>query len=117
MNNNSIVMGNTNPVRRLDRTEFASALRKGQGRAMLPVIHFGLDDVKDLVLEACIHNQVYDQQIESGRGDWLFEMFMDSPHYPEFRKAILNAIEVETNSRCLFQLCRLTGQIAAIGDK
>jgi hypothetical protein len=68
-------MGNTNPVRRLDRTEFASALRKGQGRAMLPVIHFGLDDVKDLVLEACIHNQVYDQQIESGRGDWLFEMF------------------------------------------
>jgi hypothetical protein len=108
---------NINPVNRLSRSEFAEALRKGQGRAMLHVIHFGLDEVKDLVLEACLHNQVYDQQLESGRGDWLFDMFRDTSHYPEFCTAILKAIETETNFWDLYQLCQLTRRIAWLGDE
>lgn len=84
---------------------------------MLHVTHFGLDEVKDLVLEACLHNQVYDQQIESGRGSWLFDMFRDTSHYPEFHKAILNAMETETNFWDLYQLCQLTRQIAGLGDE
>jgi hypothetical protein len=101
---------------KLNREEFASALRKGQGRAMLHVNQFGIENVKDLILEACLHNQAYDLQLESGRGDWLFEMFRDSPFYSEFREAILNAIEVETDFGSLCQLCRLIYQIAARGD-
>jgi hypothetical protein len=107
----------SHPVNRLNRSEFAAALRKGQGRAMLHTIQYGLDDVKDLVLEACLHNQVYDPQLEPGRGDWLFKMFRDSPYYPEFRTAILNAIENETDFEFIGQLCALTGQIAATGDE
>jgi hypothetical protein len=107
----------SNPVNRLNRSEFAEALRKGQGRAMLHVIHFGLDEVKDLVLEACLHNQVYDQQIESGRGNWLFDMFRGTSHYPEFHKAILNVMETETDFWDLYQLCQLIRQIAGLGDE
>jgi hypothetical protein len=103
-------------VKHLNRVEFADALRKGQGRAMLHVMHFGLEEVNDLVLEACLHNQVYDQQLESGRGDWLFSMFRDSPHFPEFRGAILEALEDETDSRNLFQLCHLALEFAGQGD-
>ena len=105
------------PVKRLSQKEFKAALEKGQGRATLHVIQFGLDDVKDLVLEACLHNQVYDQQIESNRGKWLFNMFQDSPHFPEFRDAIFRALEVETNYWDIYQLCSLVREIAVTGNE
>jgi hypothetical protein len=104
------------PIQHLDRDEFAAALRKGLGRAMLHVRQFGLDEVWDLVLEACLHNQVYDQQIDDVRGEWLFEMFKDSPYLPRFREAILAAIEVETEDRNLVQICNLMGRLAVRGD-
>jgi hypothetical protein len=104
-----------NPYK-LNREEFASALRKGQGRAMLHVMHYGLEDVNDLVLEACLHNQVFDNQIDSNRGGWLFEMFQGSPHFIEFRDAIINAIETETNDWNQYQLCRLVMEIASQDD-
>jgi hypothetical protein len=110
------INGNNFPIKRLNSADFASALRKGQGRAKLHVIRFGLEDVKDLVLEACLRNQVYDQQLESGRGDWLFSMFRDSSHFPEFRNAILKALETETDSRNYFQLCHLAWEFADLGD-
>jgi hypothetical protein len=105
-----------NWVKHLDMDEFASALRKGQGRAKLHVLNFGLDEVADLVLEACIHNQVYDQQVESGRANWLFSMFKETVYYLEFRLAILNSLRIETESYNLFQLLGLTRNIADQGD-
>jgi hypothetical protein len=103
-------------VKHLDRDEFASALRKGQGRALLHVLHFGLDEVADLVLEACIHNQVYDQDFDCGRSDWLFSMFQDTVHFLDFRARILNSIKNETDLNNLFQLLRLAGCLAGLGD-
>ena len=103
-------------VNRLGREEFAAALRKGQGRTLLHIHHYGLDDVVDIVLGACLHNQVYDQQIDSGRGDWLFSMFQGTSYYPEFRTAILNALNTETDIDNLLQLCELARNIAALGD-
>lgn len=63
----------------LSRVEFASALRKGLGRAWLQVASFGLDNVVDLVLDACLRDQSYDPQCESSRAGWLFGMFSVSP--------------------------------------
>ena len=103
-------------VQRLNRAEFADALRKGQGRVMLYVREYGLEGVTDLLLEACIHNQVYDQQLESGRGKWLFAMFRNTPQFSEIRDAILQAIEIEADAKNLFQLCQLAGAIATLGD-
>ncbi len=103
-------------IQRLSRAEFADALRKGLGRAMLHVKEHGLEGVADIVLEACIHNKVYDQQLEAGRGEWLFTMFRDKPQYPEIRDAILQALETDTDAKNLYQLCQLAGAIAALGD-
>lgn len=103
-------------VKQLTREEFAAALRKGQGRAFLHVLQYGLDDVADLVLEACIHNQIYDKYFESGRGDWLFSMFENSPRFKTFRDAILNALKTERNPKDLLQLTRLARNIAEQGN-
>jgi hypothetical protein len=105
-----------NWAKHLNRDEFTSALKKGQGRAKLHVLNFGLDEVADLVLEACIHNQVYDQQVESGRADWLFSMFKETVYYLEFRLAILNSLKIETESYNLFQLLGLTRDLVDQGD-
>jgi hypothetical protein len=105
------------PVKRLSQDEFTSALRKGLGRALLHVIHYGLDDVIEVVLEACIHNQTYDAQCEPSRAAWLFSMFGDSPYYPRFRKAILLALETATETWNLLQLCQLAKELAAHGDE
>jgi hypothetical protein len=105
-----------NPIQRLSRDEFADALRKGKGRAMLHDREYGLEGIADLLLEACIHNQVYDQQLESGRGEWLFAMFRNTPQFPEIRDAILQALDTDTDAKNLYQLCQLAGAIAALGD-
>jgi len=109
-------MDNKITVKHLGRDEFASALRKGQGRALLHILHFGLDEVADLVLEACIHNQVYDQDIDDGRSDWLFSMFQDTVQFPEFRARILHALKIETDLNNLFQLLNLAGCLIDLGD-
>jgi len=105
------------PIKRLTREEFAAALRKGQGRAYLHVQRYGLEEVVDLVLEACIHNQIYDKYFESGRGDWLFSLFRNSPHSSKFRNAILDALQTEKNPKDLLQLTRLARNLADQGDK
>jgi len=87
-------------------------LRKGQGRALLHVIHYGLEDVADLILEACLHNQVYDQQIESFRDHWLLSMFKDSASYPKIRAAILKALKTEPIGYDLYQLFLLARTMA-----
>jgi hypothetical protein len=104
-------------VKRLSREEFAAALRKGQGRALLHVLHYGLDEFADLVLETCLHNQVYDQQLESRRGDWLYSMFQGSVYVSEFRAEVLKALQTDTNQDNLYQLWELAKKLARQGDK
>jgi len=104
-------------MKALSREEFAAALKKGLGRAWWHVAEHGLDDVADLVLEACLHNQTYDVQCESSRAAWLFEMFSGTGHYAAFRAAILSALQTENEDWDVGQLCRLTKAMAAKGDE
>jgi len=57
----------------LNPAQFASALQKGQGRALVHSRQFGLDGNESAVLNACLHNQAYDPQCEGDRADWLLE--------------------------------------------
>jgi hypothetical protein len=100
----------------LTRDEFADAIAKGLGRAFLYVRDRGLDRVKDLVLNACLHHVGYDPQCEGSRAKWLFLMFADSPYYLEFKDAILAALVVETETWDLLQLCQLAKEMALKGD-
>lgn len=99
----------------LSRSEFTTALRKGQGRALRHIVHYGISDYKDLVLEACLHNQNYDSQIDSSRAPWLFSMFHKTPFYDEFQEAILNGLEFPS-SWDLVQMCNLLREMAVAGD-
>ncbi|HML75648.1 MAG TPA: hypothetical protein PKB02_14250 [Anaerohalosphaeraceae bacterium] len=105
-----------NKMRRLTSKQFALALRKGQGRALLHANQYGIDDVKDVVLNACLHNQVYDPQCEGGRESWIFRMFKDTSHYGTFRESLLNAIIQPNESDALDQICGLMKEMAAQGD-
>jgi hypothetical protein len=58
----------------LSRDEFADAISKGLGRAFLYMQDRGLDRVKDLVLNACLHDLSYDPQSEANRAKWLFTL-------------------------------------------
>ncbi len=102
-------------MKALSREEFATALKKGQGRAWWHIAEHGLDDVADLVLEACLHDQRYDSS-ECSRADWLFEMFGATVHYRRFHAAILAALQPEANAWEADQLCELAKAMAAQGD-
>jgi hypothetical protein len=101
----------------LSRNEFSAALNRGHGRAFLHVQNFGLTEVADLVLEACLKNPVYDRQCESSRAQWLFSMFKGSEEYPMFASAILSALQQETECSDIEHLCELTAQLAIHGDE
>ena len=83
---------------------------------MKQVQQSGMGKYKDLILEACLHNQVYDSQIDPSRAPWLFLMFKDSPHYNEFRDAISKQLREATDWDCV-QLLHLLGQMAIAGDQ
>ena len=101
----------------LNRDEFAAALKKGLGRAWLQVANYGLDDVADLVLEACLHNQQFDPLCESTRAPWLFEMFDNTSHYSRFCDVILSELHTENCTWYMNQVCRLAKEMAAHGDE
>lgn len=102
---------------RLTRHEFAAALKRGLGRALLYVQQFGISEVKDIVLDACLKNPAYDPQCESSRAAWLLMMIKGSEEYCQFSSAILNALEHETELYDLEHLCELSAQMAIAGDQ
>ena len=114
---NKVTEQNSLQVARLTKKDFADALKKGLGRASLHVSKYGLPGVEDWVLNACIHNQVYDTQCEDGRATWLFKMIRNKPEYPNLRHSILMALESETDGDDLNQLCDLAKEMAINGDK
>lgn len=110
-------MENKHSITKLEKEAFASAIRKGLGRALMHVINFGLDGIDDLVLDACLNNYCYDAQLESSRASWLFRMFDNTEYYPEFSEKILNGLRTETNQDNLGQLCGLAKEMAKHGNK
>ncbi len=100
----------------MDRREFASALQKGLGRAYSHVKQYGLSEVSDLVLSACLHNQAYDGQCEGNKSSWLFSMFKDTVYYQDFSNSILSSLETETDTWDLQQLFDLSKEIALDGN-
>jgi hypothetical protein len=103
-------------MEQLSRDQFADALWRGQGRAFLHVEQHGLGEVADLVLDACLRNRTYDPRMEDSRALWLMCMFFDSEEYDRFMAEILEALESETDTWDLQQLCQLAALMAARGD-
>lgn len=58
----------------LGREQFAAALRKGLGRALMHVRQCGVTGFEELILDACARNLVFDPQCEQERSPWLLEL-------------------------------------------
>ena len=59
--------------------KFQDALRKGLGRALMHVKTYGTENVRDEILQACLHNFIYDPQCEKSRANWLIEIINLAP--------------------------------------
>lgn len=58
----------------LTRAEFAAALEKGQGRALMHARRFGVAGLEALFIHACLHDHTYDAHCEESRVAWLLEI-------------------------------------------
>jgi hypothetical protein len=105
------------PVSRLSKKEFADALQKGLGRAYLHAIHYGIDEVDDLVLKACLHDQASDPQSEDSKAEYLFAMFQNTQYLPRFKESILSALKTKRNTWDVQLLFKVALQIAKTGDQ
>lgn len=103
-------------IKKLNRNEFADALQKGLGRAYLHAIRYGIDEVADLVLKACLHDQAYDPQSESSKAKWLFEMFKNAQHLPKFSEAILSCLKNKRETWDLLQIFEIAFELAKYGN-
>lgn len=100
----------------LNRDAFSSAIRKGQGRALMHVLEHGIDGVDDLILDACLHNYCYDTQIDSDRASWLFRMFDNPEYYSRFADEILAYLPNATNLDDQRQMSGLAREMAVNGN-
>jgi hypothetical protein len=100
----------------LNEEDFAEALKKGLGRALLHVKHHGLKNIEDLVLNACLHNQAYDPQCESSRAERLWGMIKNRQEFPVFRNKILNALKKEKYHHDLQELFQFAKLMVQEGD-
>lgn len=101
---------------KLTKIEFAKALKRGHGRALIHVEQHGLCGISELVLSACLKDPSYDKQLESSRVKWLFKMFCDDENLPNFSIAILKALSIETELYDLQQLCEFAELLAKKGN-
>ena len=103
-------------IAKLTRRKFTDALQKGLGRAYLHANKFGIDEVADLVLKACLHDQACDPQSERSKAEYLFGIFRNTPYLSKFRDTILNALRIKRNTWDVELLFEIALQMAKEGD-
>lgn len=91
-----------------------AALRQGLGRAVLWARRGVLQD--EVLLEACLRDLRYDQQVEDSRGEWLWGMIKVTNAEVRFRVPLLHALYALSDERSTNQLCELAFRYAQDGD-
>ncbi len=97
----------------LTKSEFSRALKLGQGRGLMHVREFGLGEVRDEVIQACVKNLVFDTQCEESRTRWLVEFIDGVPEW--LLEPLLHAYETSVENRDLFQMAELLCVLAQRG--
>ena len=70
--------------------QFGEAIQKGLGRAFIQVRDSGAQELRDDILNACLHNLAYDSQCEGSRAEWLLAI-ADLTGEPQFYKELILA--------------------------
>jgi len=69
--------------KKLTRRDFARAIKRGHGRAVLHVSKYGDDGIEDVIKNAVLTNYAYDVQIEGLRPLWIWQILTltGRPHF------------------------------------
>lgn len=92
--------------------QIADALRKGLGRAFELVNVENHVQYREYILDACIHNYVYDPMSEEDRALWLFKLLEHIDGTSFYKDDILAALAQAVNPNDRRQLVRLTAKLA-----
>jgi hypothetical protein len=107
--------GKIPPMKPLTREEFQDAIQKGLGRVIMHLREYGSKGLKDDILNACVHNLVFDTQCEIERTDWLISIINLTGEEDFYREEILKALLTSDNSRDVIQLIDLAKVFAQRG--
>lgn len=105
----------------LTRSQFSLAIGQGRGRALMHAKQFGIRNVTDLVLEACLDTPPV-TVLSSFEADWLFAFFKGTSEYESISDEFLNHV-VKKDYTCeddyfiCEQHCNITALIAQQGNK
>lgn len=81
-----------NPQNPQNSKELELMLHKGMGRAIQFLMGQDISQYRDIILNACIHDQAYDQQCEDTRAQYLYPLIKMSGEESFYRKEILRAL-------------------------
>lgn len=92
--------------------QLVDALRKGLGRTFELVNAQNHAQYREHILDACIHNYVYDPRNEVDRAQWLFELLEHVDGVAFYEDDILVALDEAVDPQDRRQLLRLTAKLA-----
>lgn len=104
----------------MDVTEFQHALKLGLGRAILHLQKHDSTPYRDIILQACLKDTVYDRQIEGNKDYYLMQLVHLTGEKSFYQYHILNAtswINSETNADDADHLLDMTHHLATRGNK
>ena len=96
---------------------FLDRLACGFGRVILFLRENDAAPFREAILDSCLHHRAFDQQAESYRTEYLFDI-MQATGEPEFYAArIRQALGTHTEDDCYGQLYELAARLARSGDE
>jgi hypothetical protein len=102
----------------LDKSEFERIVHIGLGRAILHLQTHDSAPYRDVLLHACTHDTVYDQQVEGTKARYIYDLLHLTNDFDFYRRATLNALaQTQDRYREIEFLLDFTRMFAEDGDK
>jgi hypothetical protein len=107
--------GTEGDMRKLTPGEFADALGKGLGRAVLHVRDHGSDGLEEVLANALLHEERWDRQAEDGHAPYLYEVVNATGRKNLYATRILSGALDSGDEADVGQLLQLTRLLAQDG--
>lgn len=77
----------------MEIAEFERCINLGLGRAILHLQKHSSEPYSDAILYACLHNTIYDRQVEGGKGEYIYEIIRLSGEESFYRQKIIEGLK------------------------
>ena len=101
----------------MDENEFRHLLRLGLGRAILYAKDHDMQELRNAILDACLHCYAYNPQIEGTRGDYMLELVDLMPDKEFFYGEVLRALPGSGDNWDAVQRFRFAACLAFDGNE